>query len=228
MPSNLVSREEVGNVSELVVNHKGQHTHLGSTSLVQFDGTLGKLGFLIEGVPAEVNEAVAEVTNEFSASDVLHDGKLQESNEKKDLKGTGHRDSEGGIPSVSKVRELGSGVVNVSGKVDSSGVDQVSNNTKHADTAVLDLNISKTVELLLVTISNKAKGVEESKRRLGTKFILEGLQGGGGGGLLGRGESSGSGKKGGKDGGLHGFFRCCLMAIKKNCEQNNSGILDWD
>ena len=42
---NLVG-EEVSNVSELVVNHKGQHTHLGGTALVELDGTLLELGLL--------------------------------------------------------------------------------------------------------------------------------------------------------------------------------------
>jgi hypothetical protein len=38
--------EEVSNVSELVMDHEGQHAHLGGTSLVQLNGTLGQLGFL--------------------------------------------------------------------------------------------------------------------------------------------------------------------------------------
>ena len=58
---NLVG-EEVLDVAKLVVDHKGQHTHLGSTSLVQLDGTLLELGFLIEGVPAEVDESVSVVS----------------------------------------------------------------------------------------------------------------------------------------------------------------------
>jgi hypothetical protein len=218
---NLVG-EEVGNVSELVVNHEGQHTHLGGTALVELDGALLELGFLctsqkhcvlekkykkvqyirivrvrwsalltIEAVPAKVQSSVAEVTNEFSSGDVLHDGKFQETNEKKDLEGTGNRDGERGIPSVSKVRELGAIIGNVSGKVDSGGVDEVSDNSQHADTSVLDLNVSETVELFLVTIGNKSKRVEESKRSLGTELAFEGSQRGGGGGLLGRSEGSG-------------------------------------
>jgi hypothetical protein len=99
--------EEVGNISKLVVNHKGQHTHLGGTALVQFDGTLLKLGLLIERVPSQVEGIITEVTNEFSSSDVLHHGKLKETNEGKNLKGAGNRDSERSIPSVSKITELG-------------------------------------------------------------------------------------------------------------------------
>jgi hypothetical protein len=145
----------------------------------------------IEAVPSEVEEIVTEVTDEFSSGNVLHDGKFQETNEEGDLEGTGNRDGERGIPSVSEVRELSSVHGNVSGKVDSGGVDEVSDNSQHADTSVLDLDVSETVELFLVTISNKAKGIEESKRCLGTELVFESGQRGGLGGLLGRSESGG-------------------------------------
>ena len=55
----------------------------------------------------------------------------------------------------------------------------------------------------MVTISNKAKGVEKAKGRLSSEFILKGLQGSGGGGLLGRSKGRGSGDDGGKDSKLH-------------------------
>jgi hypothetical protein len=46
--------------------------------------------------------------------------------------------------------------------------------------------------------------IEETKRRLGSKLVLEGLEGSGGRSLLGRSESSGGGDKGGENSGLHG------------------------
>jgi hypothetical protein len=55
----------------------------------------------------------------------------------------------------------------------------------------------------LVTISDHTERIEESKRSLGTKSILEGVQGGGSGGMLGGGESGGRGEKGGEDNSLH-------------------------
>ena len=218
-------REEVLNVSKLVVDHKSQQTHLGGTSIVQFNGTLGKLGLFIEGVPSEVKSSITEVTNELVSSsfNVLHDEEFKEANEGKNLKGSGDRDGERGIPSVSKIRELGSGVVDVSRKVDTSGVDQVSNNTKHTDTSVLDLDVSEAVELFLITVSDHAQRIEESKRRLGTKGILEGVQGGGlDGRLLGRSESSGGGDKGGENGGLHdvSVVDSFLLMIKRDYEQS--------
>jgi hypothetical protein len=218
---NLGRGEKGLNISQLVVDHESQHTHLCSTALVELDGTLLELGLLIKGVPAEVKGVIAEVTREFSSSDVLHDKQFKEANEGKDLKSTGNRDVEGGIPSVSKIGELGSRVVNVSWKVDSGSIGQVSDNSQHADTSVLDLNITETVKLFLVSISNKAKRVEEAKRSLGTKFILKRhAQGTGAGGILGRSEGSSRGNKGGKDGKLHfddlmNFF---LYFSSKDCE----------
>jgi hypothetical protein len=192
--------EEVLNISKLVMDHECEETHLGSTSLVQLNGTLGHLGFSIEGVPAEVKGTIAEVTNMLVSGswDVLHYGKFQEANEGQHLEGTGNGDSEGGIPAISKVGELGARVVNVTWKVDSSSIDEVSNNSKHANAAMLDLNISEAVELLLVTIGNEAKGIKKSKGSLGTKFTLEGHVGGnrGLGGVLCRSEGGGRGDEG--------------------------------
>ena len=189
------------------MDHESEKTHLGGTALVQFNGTLLKLGFFIEGVPAEVDGSVTEVSREFTRGGtvgrVLHDGEFQETNKGKNLKGARDRHGEGGSPAGSKVRELGSISGDVSREVDTSLVDKVANNTKHADTSVLDFDITKAVELFLVSVSNKTKGIEESKRSLGTEGVFEGLQGGGGGGLLGGSESSGGGEERGKDGGLH-------------------------
>ena len=65
--------EEVLNVAELVVDHKGEHTHLGGTSLVKLNSTLGHLGLGIEGVPAEVKGTVTEVDARVATID-LGDG----------------------------------------------------------------------------------------------------------------------------------------------------------
>ena len=213
--SHLKAGEEVFDVSELVVDHKSKHTHLGGTSLVELDGTLGKLGFLIERIPSEVKGSVSEVSDVFVSGslDVLHNTQLQGTNEGEDLKGSGNGNSEGGIPSVSKIRELGARVVNVSWKVDSGSVDEVSDNSKHADTSVLDLDVTKTVELVLVTVGNNAKRVEESKRSLGTKLVFECHVGGdrSSGGILSGSKGGGSGDEGGKDSRLH--FVDCLLII---------------
>ncbi len=187
------------------MDHQRQDSHLGGAALVQLDGTLLQLGIGIKAVPAEVKSSVAEVTNEFSSGDVLHDSKLKETNEQDDLGKASRWDRAQGGEAVRDGLEAGARVVNVTWKADASLLHQVSGNGKHGDTSVLDLNITKAVELGLVTVSNKAKGIEESKRRLGTKLGLEGHLGGdrSAGRVLGRGESSSAGNEGGKDGELH-------------------------
>ena len=148
----------------MFVDHEAEETHLGGTSLVEFDGTLLELSFSIESVPAKVNGAVTEVTDEFGFSgQVTHDRGFQDSNEEKELdKATGGDFLEGG-ETVGDFGEGLAGVVDGSGKTDTGFLDKVSNNTKHADTSVLQFNETKTVELFLVTIGDKAKGIEESK-----------------------------------------------------------------
>jgi hypothetical protein len=42
--------------TELFVDHEAEESHLGGTSLVQLNGTLGNLGLFIELLPAKVDE----------------------------------------------------------------------------------------------------------------------------------------------------------------------------
>ena len=193
------------------MDHKSKNSHHGSTSLVQLNSTLLELGLLVERVPAEVNGSVTEVTNEFSLSgNILHDEKLKETNEGNNLSQSSSGDSVrsvNGGPSVGEGVEGVSGVVNVSGKVDSGTGDDVTQEGELGDTSVLDLDVTETVETLLVGVIEESEGVEESKRGLDTELVLEGGEGGGGLAGLGRGESGGAGDEGGNDGRLHG---CCV------------------
>jgi len=185
------------------MNHKSENTHHGGTAVVKLDGTLGKLGLFIEGVPAKVKGSVTEVTNEFTSSDILHYKELKETNKGEDLGNTsiGHGLNSG--PSIGDRVEGSSIIRDVSREVDTSTSDDVSKESKLGDTAVLELNVTKTVEAGLVGIIEETEGVEESKRRLGTEFGFEGLEGGRGLGNLGRSEGGGRGGKGGDDGELH-------------------------
>jgi hypothetical protein len=185
------------------VDHEGKDSHLGGTALVELDGTLGHLGLSVERVPAEVKGSVTEVTDEFSSGDVLHDEELKDSNEGNKLGNSGSRDGGKGTETVGDRGEAQARVVNVSGETDSGLLDEVSSDGEHTDASVLDLDVTETVELLLVAISNHAEGIEESKRILGSKLTFEGLQGRGGGSLLGRGESDGRGDEGCDDNRLH-------------------------
>ncbi|KAK1734407.1 putative chlorophyll a/b binding protein, partial [Skeletonema marinoi] len=177
---------------DLLVNHKSENSKHGSTAVVQLNGTLLKLGLFIKVIPAEVNVSVTEVTNVLvsSSRNITHEGNLQPSNEGDDLalslEGDGIRSDQGGN-SVGEGVEGISGVVDVSGEVDSGTGHNLAKEGKLSDTSVLDLNITETVETFLGNVSGEqAEGIEESKRRLDTELILEGVQGGGGGLVLGR------------------------------------------
>jgi hypothetical protein len=211
---------EIGVVSEgddLLVDHESEDSELGGTSVVELDGTLGHLLFFGEGIPSEVDVSVTEVTNEFvsGVGDVTHDGAFEESNEgdqlDKSSSGDGIGAREGG-DSIGERREGVSGVVNVSWKVDSSTGDNLSKEGKLTDTSVLDLDVTETVETVLVGSVEESHRIPASKRSLGTEFVFEGIVQSRGGGLLGgRGEGSSRGEKGGEDGELHDFISILSM-----------------
>ena len=194
----------------MFVNHQGKDTHLGGTSVVKFDSTLLKLGGIIKSVPAKVDGAVTEVTNEFSASDVLHDRNFEKTNEGNDLGKSSSRDGLEGSKSVGDGGKAGAGVVNVSWKTDATFGSKVTGNGKHGNTAVLQLDVSKTIEFSLVTVSDKTKRIPVAKGDLGTKFIFESRKSRGGSLLGGRGKGGGDGKEGGKNSGLHRGSSCSV------------------
>mmetsp|Transcript_43718 Transcript_43718/g.91931 ORF Transcript_43718/g.91931 Transcript_43718/m.91931 type:complete len:246 (-) Transcript_43718:11-748(-) len=195
--------------NNLLMDHESKDTHHGGTAVVELNGTLGELGLLIKVIPSEVNVSVTEVTNVLvsSSRNITHEGALQPSDEGKDLdkssSGDGVRSEEGGNTVGERVKGV-SGVVDGSGEVDSSTGHDLSKEGKLSDTAVLDLDVTKAVETFLGAVSREhAEGIVESKRRLGTELILEGVELGGGLAGLGGGESGGGADKGGDDGGLH-------------------------
>ena len=203
---------EVGDhvdLSELLVDHEAEDAHHGGAAVVELDSTLEGLGLLIEGVPAEVEGTVTEVSGELSlAGDVLHDAELKEANEDGHLDNASGGDGVGANEGGNAVGEGGegvSGLVNASGKVDSGAGDELAEEGKHADTSVLDLDVTEAVETLLVSIVEESEGIEESKRGLDTEGVLtlEGTEGGGGLGNLGRREGGGGGGEGGGDDELH-------------------------
>jgi hypothetical protein len=185
------------------VNHKSKDSHHGGTSLVKLDGTLLKLGLLIERVPSEVDGSVTEISNEFTrlgtVGGVFHDEKLKESDESNNLEKSSLGDGLNGGVTIGDGVEGSSGVVDVSWKVNSGTGDDVSKEGKLGNTSVLDLNVTKTVESVLVSFVKKSKRIEESKRSLNSELVLKGLKGGGGLGNLGRSEGGSGGDKGGKD-----------------------------
>jgi hypothetical protein len=189
------------------------NTKLGSTAIVELNGTLGNLGFLIKGVPAKVKSAVTEVTREVTGLStvgrVLHYEELKEADEGNDLEKTGLGD---GVVSEKGGNTVGVGVKGVSSHIDGSRkVDSVtghdlSKERKLTNTAVLHLHVTKAVETLLIGISEHAKRIKETKRRLGAKLILKRVERRGRLSNLSGGKG---GRRGGKEGGddeLHCFF----------------------
>jgi len=162
------------------VDHKSKDAHHGGTAVVKLDATLDKLLLLGESVPAEVNVAVPEVTNELSGLGaiglVLHDKELKKTNEQKDLSSSGSGDGVGSSDGSETVRErveLVSSSVDGSRKVESSTGGDLSEEGKLGNTSVLDLDVSETVEPLLVGIVKESKRIVEAKRRLGSELALE-------------------------------------------------------
>merc|ERR1719223_179766 len=192
------------------VDHKSKDSEHGSTAVVQFDGALLKLGFFIKVFPSVVEVSVAEVTWELGACswNLAHDGALKNTDQGNELHNSGGGDvvlSDDGSNSVGERVEGISGVVDVSWKVDSGTSGDLTEEGQHTDASVLQLDVTKTFQSLLGGITGEhTERIVESKWWLHTKLFLEGTQGGGLGGLLGRCERTGSGDKGCKDGGLHG------------------------
>ena len=194
----------VADLHDLLVDHEAEDAELGGTAVVELDGALGDLLLLGEGVPAEVDVAVAEVADELVAGsgDVLHDGDLEEADEGDHLadalEGDGVGAAEGG-KAIGEGVEGVTGVVDVSGKVDAGAGDDVTEEGKHGDAAVLDLDVTEAVEALLVGTVEEAEGVEETKGGLDAELSLEGggvSDGGGGTAGLGGGEGGGGADEG--------------------------------
>ena len=166
--------------SELLVHHKSENTHHGGTAIVELDSALLELLLLGEGVPAEVNAEghVAEIAGELTGSgDVAHDKELEPSDEEDDLEEALAGDGIGavkGSEAVGDIRELAAAEVDGTAKVDTGTGDDVAKEGKHGNAAVLDLNVTEAVELGLVSVGDKAEGIEEAKRGLGTElYCLE-------------------------------------------------------
>jgi hypothetical protein len=184
--------------------HKSKNSQHGGTSIVELYSTLDKLGLLIEGIPSVVKSSVTEVTGELRLSSyILHYENLKASNEGNILKKSSLGDGVDSGPSIRDGVEGISGAVDASGKVDSGTGDDVSKEGKLGNTSVLDLNITESVETLLVGIIEESKRIEKSKWGLNSNLSLESSEGSGGLGYLGRSEGGGGGGKGGGDDKLH-------------------------
>jgi hypothetical protein len=188
---------------DLLVHHAAEDSHHGSTALVEFLSTKLQLLFFI-GASEETNrvDGATKVTREGSFG-LLPETELHHTDETDNLGDTGRANCGDGGETSRDVSKLGSREVNVSRKAVSLPGDVVSEESKLRDTAVLNLNVTKTIKSVLITISYQVEGIEETKRFLSTKLFLESLEGSGRSRLGRRGKSRSGGKEGGNNSELH-------------------------
>ena len=183
--------DDVGVVVELLVDHEGKDTHLGSTAVVQLDGEL-----LVDGL------LVPAGSLELSSLDVILSGGISELDETDEGDDLGNTSGGDGLKGGKAVLDGGerNAVGDLTRKSDTSGGHNVSEDGKLGDAAVLGLDGAEAVEASLVSLLQQSKRIPESKRSLSADGILEGhLESGGSGSHAGRREGS-DGHKGGNDG----------------------------
>mmetsp|Transcript_24947 Transcript_24947/g.71262 ORF Transcript_24947/g.71262 Transcript_24947/m.71262 type:complete len:228 (-) Transcript_24947:26-709(-) len=167
------------------MNHKTKDTHHGGAAVVQFDSPLAFLLFGGECVPPKVDVIIPEVSDELPVSgNILHNGELQESNEEEDLEEASSGNFRESSDTSGDRSEGGTCEVDVPRETEASSRQNVSKDSKHGNTSVLDLDVSQSVEAVFIGICQKAQGVEKSEGRLGADFIFKGSEAGRGTRLL--------------------------------------------
>ena len=137
------------------MHHQAKNSHHSGTSVVQLNSTLLKLGLLVELVPSALEGSVTKISGELVSESwhILHDGNFEQTDEREDLNealgGDGIRSEDGG-KTVGVGVEGVSGVVDVTGEVDSGAGHDLSQEGELGDASVLDLDITEAVESLLV------------------------------------------------------------------------------
>jgi hypothetical protein len=185
-------------VAQVLVDHNTKDTHLGSTSVVELDGALVDLGLRIEFVPSEIDSSVTEVTREFVlTSGIAHHDLQAGDREGKPKPRRGRHFLKGG-----KAR----GDVFISRDSETGLGGEVTDDGKHGNTSVLELDEAEVVENFLVTVVGEVEGIEKSQRSQGTDLTSErtGIYGyRRAGRVLGRGKGGSAGNKGGNNNTLH-------------------------
>ena len=228
----VVNLLEVSNNGELrivakgddeLVDRQSEDTELGGAPVVQFHGALLELCLLVERVPAEVDPAVAEVSDKLVACsrNVAQEGSLEDADEGDDLHNPGRGDVVGADDrgdAVGVARKGVARVVNVAREVNAGTGGDLSQEGKHGNAAVLELDVSEAVEAFLVGVAQLSEGIEEAEGGLDSEFVLEGVRelGARRSLLRGRGKGSSRGEDGGGDGDLH----VCGNSTTRNCEHS--------
>jgi len=161
--SKVSDERKIGIVTDLdhfFVSHQTKDSQHGSTSVVEFDGTLGEFFFFIKFIPSEVEVSVTEVTRELvtSSGHILHEGNFKETNEANDLSNSRKWD---GIRTLDGSNTIGEGVEGITLGVDDSSEmntatgDDLTQEGQHTNTSVFDFGVSKTFEVFLISITGK-------------------------------------------------------------------------
>lgn len=164
------SIDDIGFASQLFMNHETQDTHLCRSTVVQLDGSLFQK-LLFGSRPLE--HAISEITWEFTLTLVLHDEDLKESNESDDLDEPSSRDVTKSSNSGLDGGERSSREVNVPRNSGTEGGVDVSENSKHGNSSVLDFNVTKTVESLLIDSVKEVQGIPSFNKRVTRDEKLE-------------------------------------------------------
>ena len=191
--------DDVGVIVQLLVHHEGEDAHLSSAAVVELDGQLSVDGLLVPAGGLEL-----------SGLDVILAGsvaELDEADEGDDLGSAGGRDGvEGGKAGLHGGE--GQAVSDVTRKADASGGDEVAEDGKHGNAAVLGLDGAQAVEASLVSVLEESKRIPETKRGLGSDGVLEVHLEGGGLAAHASGGEGGGADQGGEDGDEleHGYW----------------------
>eukprot|EP00618_Florenciella_parvula_P019197 CAMPEP_0119540432 /NCGR_PEP_ID=MMETSP1344-20130328/52321_1 /TAXON_ID=236787 /ORGANISM="Florenciella parvula, Strain CCMP2471" /LENGTH=212 /DNA_ID=CAMNT_0007584179 /DNA_START=48 /DNA_END=684 /DNA_ORIENTATION=- len=172
--TDLKVEEDVRLAVNALVHHEGEDAHLRGTAVVELDGTLLELLLRGELVPAEVDEAVAEVTRELAeAGHVTHDEDLEGAAEENNLPETSSRELGEGREAGRHVSE--GELLRVGDharEADAVRGHDVAEDGKHRHAAVLELDATEAVEALLVDVLHKADRVPEAERLLRAELSL--------------------------------------------------------
>lgn len=136
-------------VTEDFVSNETGDTHHGCPAVVEFDGSLPKLGVGVKLVPAKVERAISEITNELGLTKgvpVHHLGNGKEG---------GHLQEDrvavlGLVQGWESLEAIGDTLK--TGDTNASGSGEVTDHGQHGNTAMLEFNRSETVEALLAAI----------------------------------------------------------------------------
>mgnify|MGYP003961401895 CR=1 FL=1 len=148
--------DDVGVVVKLLMHHEGKDAHLGGTAIVELDGLAAVLG----------NVRVGGLTVLLKL--LLDGGKAK-------LNSTDGQEAEGEARGGKGVEngEASLHLVGAKGHASTGGGDDVAEDGKHGNAAMLGLDGTEAIEALLVSVVEQTKRIPEAKRRLGSKLGFE-------------------------------------------------------